>query len=200
MAEVTTELVKTLRERTGIGMMDCKKALQETGGDLEKAIDFLRKKGLSSIEKRAGRQASDGLIASYIHPGSRLGVLVEVNCETDFVARTDNFQQFAKDIAMHIAAEQPLAVSRENLDPKAIEREREIYLEQARNEKKPDHIATKIVEGRLEKYYQDVCLLDQAFVKNPDQTVKDLVAELTAKIGEKISIRRFSCFSLGEDG
>lgn len=200
MAEITTALVKALRERTGIGMMDCKKALQETGGDLEKAIDFLRKKGLSSIEKRAGRQATDGLIASYIHPGSRLGVLVEVNCETDFVARTDDFQQFAKDVAMHIAAEQPLAVSRENLDPKAIEREREIYLEQARNEKKPDHIAAKIVEGRMEKYYQDVCLLDQAFVKNPDQTVKDLVAELTAKIGEKISIRRFSCFRLGEDG
>ena len=133
MAEVTTELVKTLRERTGIGMMDCKKALQETGGDLEKAIDFLRKKGLSSIEKRAGRKATDGMIASYIHPGSRLGVLVEVNCETDFVARTDDFQQFAKDVAMHIAAEQPLAVSRENLDPKMIEREREIYLEQARN-------------------------------------------------------------------
>lgn len=200
MAEITSELVKTLRERTGIGMMDCKKALQETGGDLEKAIDFLRKKGMSSIEKRAGRQATDGMIASYIHPGSRLGVLVEVNCETDFVARTDDFQQFAKDIAMHIAAEQPLAVSREDLDPKVIEREREIYLEQARNEKKPDNIAAKIVDGRLEKYYQDVCLLDQAYVKNPDQTVKDLVAELTAKIGEKISIRRFSCFRLGEDG
>lgn len=200
MAEITTELVKTLRERTGIGMMDCKKALQETGGDLEKAIDFLRKKGLSSIEKRAGRQATDGLVASYIHPGSRLGVLVEVNCETDFVARTDEFQQFGKDVAMHIAAEQPLAVSRENLDPQMIEREREIYLEQARNEKKADHIAAKIVEGRLEKYFQDVCLLDQAFVKNPDQTVRDLVAGLTAKIGEKISIRRFSCFRLGEDG
>ncbi|MBM3280040.1 MAG: translation elongation factor Ts [Candidatus Handelsmanbacteria bacterium] len=200
MAEITPELVKTLRERTGIGMMDCKKALQETGGDLEKAIDYLRKKGMSSIEKRAGRQATDGMIASYIHPGSRLGVLVEVNCETDFVARTDAFQQFAKDIAMHIAAEQPLAVSREELDPKVIEREREIYLEQARNEKKPEHISSKIVEGRLEKYYQDVCLMDQAFVKNPDQTVKDLLAELTAKIGEKISVRRFSCFRLGEGG
>lgn len=200
MAEITSELVKTLRERTGIGMMDCKKALQETGGDLEKAIDFLRKKGMSAIEKRAGRQASDGLITAYIHPGSRLGVLVEVNCETDFVARTDDFQQFAKDLAMHIAAEQPLAVSREELDPKAVEREREIYLEQARNEKKPEHIAAKIVEGRLEKYYQDVCLLDQVFVKNPDLTVKDLVAEMTAKIGEKISIRRFSCFRLGDEG
>jgi len=199
MAEITPELVKTLRERTGIGMMDCKKALQQTGGDLEKAIDYLRKQGMAAVEKRAGRQASEGLVTSYIHPGNRLGVLVEANCETDFVARTDDFQQFAKNVAMHIAAMQPLAVSRENLDSRVIEREREIYLEQARNEKKPEHIAAKIVEGRLEKFYQEVCLLDQAFVKDPDKTIRDLVVELTAKIGEKISIRRFACFRLGEE-
>lgn len=199
MAEITPELVKSLRERTGIGMMDCKRALQQTAGDLEKAIDYLRKQGMAAVEKRAGRRATEGLVTSYIHPGNRLGVLVEVNCETDFVARTEDFQQFAKDVAMHIAAVQPLAVNREDLDPKVIEREREIYLEQARNEKKPEHIVAKIVEGRLEKFYQEVCLLDQAFVKDPDKTIKDLVGELTGKIGEKISIRRFACFRLGEE-
>jgi elongation factor Ts len=188
-----------LRGKTGLGMMDCKKALQETGGDLEEAVDYLRKQGMAAVEKRAGREASEGLIASYVHPGDRLGVLVEVNCETDFVARTDDFQQFAKDVAMHIAASRPLAVDREDLDPETTEKERSIYLEQAKNEGKPEHIAEKMVTGRLEKYYQEVCLLEQPFVKNPDQTVKDLVIELTAKVGERVTIRRFACFRLGEE-
>ena len=198
MAEITAAAVRELRERTGIGMMDCKKALQETGGDMEAAVDYLRKQGMAAVEKRAGREANEGLISSYIHPGSRLGVLIEVNCETDFVARTDDFQAFSRDVAMHIAAEQPLAVSREDLDPAAIEREKEIYLEQAKNEGKPEHIAEKIVTGRLDKFFQDVCLLEQAFVKDPDKTIEDLVTELTAKIGEKITVRRFACFRLGE--
>ena len=200
MAEISAKLVMELRGKTGLGMMDCKKALQETGGDLEEAVDYLRKQGMAAVEKRAGREASEGLIASYIHPGDRLGVLVEVNCETDFVARTDDFQQFAKDVAMHIAASRPLAIDREDLDPEAIEKERSIYLEQAKNEGKPEHIAEKMVSGRLEKYHQEVCLLEQPFVKNPDQTVKDLVVELTAKVGERITIRRFACFRLGEEG
>ena len=198
MAEITAAAVRELRDRTGIGMMDCKKALQETGGDLEKAVDYLRKQGMAAVEKRAGREAKEGVISSYIHAGSRLGVLIEVNCETDFVARTEDFQQMAKDVAMHIAAERPVAVDREALDPAAIERERSIYLEQAKNEGKPDHIAEKIVQGRLDKYFQDVCLMEQSFVKNPDQTIEDLVTEMTAKVGEKISIGRFSCFRLGE--
>ena len=199
MGSISAKLVKELRDKTGLGMMDCKKALEETAGDLEKAVDYLRKQGMAAVEKRAGRIAREGFITSYIHPGSRLGVLVEINCETDFVARTGDFQQFAKDVAMHIAASRPLAISRDDLDPKLLKRERDIYVERAKNEGKPDHIASRIVEGRLEKYFQDVCLLEQAFVKNPDQTVRDLLVELTAKIGEKIIIRRFSCFRLGED-
>ncbi len=198
MAEITAAVVRALRERTGIGMMECKKALTESDGDMEKAVEFLRKKGMSAVEKRAGRDANEGVIMSYIHPGSRLGVLVEVNCETDFVARTPDFQDFARDVAMHIAAEGPVAVSREDLDQAVIEKEKEIYLEQAKNEGKPANIAEKIVTGRLEKYLQEVCLLDQSFVKDPDRTIQDLVTGLTAKIGEKITIRRFSCFRLGE--
>ena len=199
MAEITAKLVMELRGKTGLGMMDCKKALQETGGNIDEAVDYLRKQGMAAVEKRAGRQASEGLITSYIHPGDRLGVLAEVNCETDFVARTEDFQKFVKDVAMHIAASRPLAVERDDLDNEVIEKERAIYLEQAKNEGKPDHIAEKIVTGRLEKYYQEVCLLEQPFVKNPDQTVKDLVVELTAKVGERITISRFACFRLGEE-
>ena len=199
MADITAQAVKDLRQKTGLGMMDCKKALQETDGDVEKAIEHLRKKGMSAVEKRAGRDASEGLIEAYIHQGSRLGVLVEVNCETDFVARTDDFQGFAKDVAMHIAASQPFAVDRESIPAEIIDREKGIFLEQAKNEGKPEHIAEKIVEGRLEKYYQENCLLEQAFVKNPDQTVSELITELTAKIGEKISVRRFERFILGDD-
>ena len=199
MTQITAQSVRMLREKTGLGMMDCKKALQETGGDSEKAIEYLRKQGLSAVEKRAGRDASEGLIQAYIHQGSRLGVLLEVNCETDFVARTDDFQTFAKDVAMHIAASQPLAVDREGVPADAVERERAIFLEQAKNEGKPEHIAEKIVEGRMEKFYQENCLMEQVFVKNPDQTVGELVIEITAKIGEKITVRRFERFVLGED-
>ncbi|MYB67726.1 MAG: translation elongation factor Ts [Gemmatimonadetes bacterium] len=199
MTQITAQSVRMLREKTGLGMMDCKKALQETGGDSEKAIEYLRKQGLSAVEKRAGRDASEGLIQAYIHQGSRLGVLLEVNCETDFVARTGDFQEFAKDVAMHIAASQPLAVDREGISADAVEKERAIFLEQAKNEGKPEHIAEKIVEGRMEKFYQENCLLEQVFVKNPDQTVGELVTEITAKIGEKITVRRFERFVLGED-
>ncbi len=198
MAEITAAVVRELRDRTGIGMMECKKALVETEGDLEQAVDHLRKKGMAAVEKRAGRDANEGVVMSYIHPGSRLGVLVEVNCETDFVARTDEFQDFARGVAMHIAAEGPVAVSREDIDPAVVEKEKEIYLEQAKNEGKPEHIAEKIVTGRLDKYFQEVCLVEQSFVKDPDKTIQDLLTELTAKIGEKISIQRFSCFRLGE--
>ncbi len=200
MAEITAQAVKTLRERTGLGMMDCKKALAQCDGDMDKAIDYLRKQGLAAVEKRAGREATDGVIASYIHPGSRLGVLVEVNCETDFVARTPDFQQFARDVAMHIAASRPLAVDRDGVPAATVEREREIYREQAKNEGKPEKFAEKIIEGRLEKFFQEFCLLEQPFVKNPEQTVKDLLTEITAKIGEKITVRRFACFRLGEEG
>ena len=199
MTQITAQSVRMLREKTGLGMMDCKKALQETGGDSEKAIEYLRKQGLSAVEKRAGRDASEGLIQAYIHQGSRLGVLLEVNCETDFVARTGDFQAFAKDVAMHIAASQPLAVERESIPAAAVERERAIFLEQAKNEGKPEHIAEKIVEGRMEKFYQENCLMEQVFVKNPDQTVGELITEITAKIGEKITVRRFERFVLGED-
>ena len=199
MTQITAQSVRMLRQKTGLGMMDCKKALQETGGDSEKAIEYLRKQGLSAVEKRAGRDASEGLIQAYIHQGSRLGVLLEVNCETDFVARTDDFQEFAKDVAMHIAASQPLAVEREGIPADAVERERAIFLEQAKNEGKPEHIAEKIVDGRMEKFYQENCLMEQVFVKNPDQTIGELVTEITAKIGEKITVRRFERFVLGED-
>ena len=199
MADITAAMVKELRERTGIGMMKCKEALLETEGDLDRAVDYLRTQGMAAVEKRSGREAREGLVTSYIHPGNRLGVLLEVNCETDFVARTDDFQQFAKDVAMHVAAEQPTAVNRESLDPQVVEHERAIYLEQAKNEGKPENIAKKIVQGRLEKFYQDACLMEQAFVKNPDQSIQDLVTELTAKIGEKISISRFAFFRLGEE-
>jgi elongation factor Ts len=194
MAEISAKDVMQLRKQTGLGMMDCKKAMQETGGDLDKAIEYLRKQGMAAVEKRAGRDATDGLIVSYIHPGSRLGVLVEVNCETDFVARTDDFQQFAKDVAMHIAASQPLAVDREAIDPELVEKEKAIFLEQAKNEGKPENIAEKIVQGRVEN-----CLLEQPFVKNPDQTIEEMITDLTAKIGEKIGVRRFASFRLGEE-
>ena len=198
MAEISASAVRKLREQTGIGLMACKKALQETDGDIEKAVDFLRKQGMAAVEKRAGRDALEGLVTSYIHPGNRLGVLLEVNCETDFVARTDDFQQFAKDVAMHIAAEQPKAVDRESIDSSIIDHEREIYLEQAKNEGKPENIAEKIVTGRIEKFFQENCLLEQPFVKNSDQSIEDLVTELTSKVGEKITISRFSVFRLGE--
>jgi len=199
MAEISAKAVMQLRKQTGLGMMDCKKALQESDGDVDKAVEYLRKQGMAAVEKRAGRDATDGLIMSYIHPGSRLGVLVEVNCETDFVARTDDFQQFGRDVAMHIAAAQPLAVDRDGIAADVIDREKGIFLEQAKNEGKPENIAEKIVQGRVEKFFQENCLMEQAFVKNPDQTIEQLITDLTAKIGEKIGVRRFSCFRLGEE-
>jgi elongation factor Ts len=198
MAEITAGMVKELREKTGAGMMDCKKALAETGGDLEKAVDSLRQKGLASARKRAGRSASEGLIASYIHM-DKLGVMVELNCETDFVARTDDFSALAKDIAMHIAAANPAYITPEDVPGNELEREKEIY--RAQIEGKPDNIVEKILEGKLKKFYDENCLLEQAFVKDPDgkKKVKDLVTDAMAKIGENIVIRRFARFQLGEE-
>jgi len=198
MAEVTAAAVKELREKTGAGMMDCKKALVATDGDMEKAVDWLREKGLSSAAKKAGRVASEGAVGSYIHGNGRIGVLVEVNCETDFVARNEAFQELVKDIAMHIAAAAPLYVRREEADPAVLERELEVYRGQLREQGKPEKIWDKILEGKKEKFFQEICLLEQPFVKDPDKTVQDLVNESVAKIGENISIRRFSRFVLGE--
>ena len=195
---ITAAQVKELRDKTQAGFMDCKAALSEAGGDLDKAITVLRTRGQARAAKRSGRSTSQGMVGSYIHMGGQVGVLIEVGCESDFVARTDDFQQFAKDVAMHIAAEQPTAVDRQSLDPQLIEHERSIYLAQAKNEGRPENIAEKIVSGRLEKFYQQTCLMDQAFVKDPNQSIEGLVTQLTAKIGEKISISRFSCFRLGE--
>jgi elongation factor Ts len=198
MAEITAALVKELRERTGAGMMDCKKALTETAGDIEKAIDFLREKGLAAAAKKAGRVAAEGLVEAYIHAGGRIGVLVEVNCETDFVAKTDAFRALAKDIAMHIAAANPTYLKRDEVPMSELEHEKEVLAEQARNEGKPEKIIEKMVSGRIEKYYKEVCLLDQSFVKDPDKSISDLITESIAKIGENISIRRFSRYHLGE--
>lgn len=195
---VTAAMVKELRERTGAGMMDCKKALNETGGDLEKAIDYLREKGLAAAAKKAGRIAAEGTVTAYIHGGGRVGVLLEVNCETDFVAKTDEFQAFAKDIAMQIAAAKPEYVRREEVPAEVIEHEKQILRAQALNEGKPEKIVDKMVEGRVEKFYKETCLMEQPFVKNPDQTIEELVKEKIAKIGENISIRRFVRYEMGE--
>ncbi len=195
---VGANLVMELRKKTGAGIMDCKKALQETDGDLEKAVDYLRKKGIATAQKRSGREAKEGVIDSYIHPGNRIGVLVEVNCETDFVANTDDFRQFVKNVAMQVAAANPLVVSREDLSPDVIEKEKEIYREQMKSSGKPDHIIEKIVEGKLEKYYQNVCLMEQGYIRDPEKTIRDLMTEVIAKIGENIVIRRFTRYQLGE--
>lgn len=195
---VTTAQIKELRERTGAGMMDCKKALEASQGDMEKAIDWLRKKGMTKAQKRAGRTASEGLVQAYIHAGGKIGVLVEVNCETDFVARTEDFQKFVKEIAMQIAATNPLAVSKEALPAEAIEREKAIYREQALASGKPEKVVDRIVEGKLEKFFQDVCLLEQPYIRDDKVKIKDLLNELVAKTGEKIVIRRFVRFQLGE--
>ncbi|KPU28187.1 elongation factor Ts [Caloranaerobacter sp. TR13] len=194
---VTASMVKELRERTGAGMLDCKKALVEANGDLEKAVEILRKKGLSKAAKKAGRVAAEGIVDSYIH-GGRIGVLVEVNSETDFVAKNEEFRQFVRDIAMQIAAQNPKYVSREEVPTEVIEKEKEILKQQALNEGKPEHIVEKMVEGRLEKFYKEVCLLEQPFIKDPDVTIKDLVTEKIAKIGENIKIRRFVRYEVGE--
>ena len=198
MAEITAALVKELRERTGAGMMDCKKALAATEGEMDKAIDFLREKGLAAAAKKAGRIAAEGLVESYIHGGGRIGVLVEVNCETDFVAKTDAFKSLVKDIAMHIAAANPSYLRREEVPAAELEHEKMVLSEQARNEGKPEKIIEKMVTGRIEKYYKEVCLLEQPFVKDPDKTISDLITESIAKIGENIAIRRFTRYQLGE--
>lgn len=195
---VTAELVKQLRETTGAGMMDCKRALVETNGDMQKAIDFLREKGLAAAAKKAGRVAAEGAVGSYIHGGGRIGVLVEVNCETDFVAKTEGFQSLVRDIAMQIAASNPAYVRREEVSSDVVEHEKEILRAQALNEGKPAAIVDKMVVGRIEKYYKEVCLLEQQYIKNPDITVQQLITESIAKIGENISIRRFVRYQLGE--
>jgi len=198
VAEISANAVKELREKTGAGMMDCKKALAEAGGDFAKAEDVLRKKGLSAAAKKSGRIASEGAVASYIHMGGKIGVLVEVNCETDFVARTEGFQALVKDIAMQIAAAAPLYVRREDVPPEVVSKEMEIARHQAREQKKPEAIADKIAAGKVEKYYEEAVLLDQKFVKDDKKKVKDVVTEAVAKIGENIQVRRFARFVLGE--
>ncbi|HET9374017.1 MAG TPA: translation elongation factor Ts [Chthoniobacterales bacterium] len=197
MAEVNPALVKQLREKTNAGMMDCKNALVETDGDLEKAEDLLRKKGIASASKKASRSAKEGIVASYIHLQGKVGVLVEVNCETDFVAKNDIFREFVKDITLHIAAAHPIYVSRDQVSPGVIEREREIYRAQVKG--KPANVVEKIVDGKLEKFFGSVCLLDQAFIKNPDQSIRDLVSAKIAELGENIVIRRFTRYAVGED-
>jgi elongation factor Ts len=196
---ITPAMVKELRVKTGAGMMDCKEALVASDGDFEKAIDFLRKKGMSAATKRSSKAAKDGVVVSYIHMGGKIGVLVEVNCETDFVAKTDDFQAMAKDVAMQIAAANPLYVRPEDIPEGALEREKAIYREQALAEKKPEKIWEKIIEGKLNKFYEEVCLVKQKFIKNSDITVETMVNNMIAKTGENILIRRFSRFQLGEE-
>ncbi len=198
MTEIKAAMVKELREKSGAGMMDCKNALTESNGDFEKAMDILRKKGITKAAKRADREAKEGTIYAYIHPGSKLGVLVEVNCETDFVANTDDFKDFAKNVAMHIAAANPLAIRREELDQAVVDKEREIFKDQAKASGKPDTIVEKIAQGRLEKYYSEVCLLEQAYVKDMDITIQQLLTDTVAKVGENIGIKRFARFRIGE--
>ncbi len=195
--KITAQMVKELRDKTNSGMMDCKKALGETGGDMEKAVDFLRQKGLAVAAKRADRATSEGIIQSYIHAGGKLGVMVEVGCETDFVGKTDSFIDFAKDIAMHIAAANPVSLTRDDVADDLIQREKDIYTKQAQDSGKPDNIVEKIVEGKINKFYTEVCLMEQKFVKNPDISIQDLLNELIASLGENISIKRFARFQIG---
>jgi elongation factor Ts len=196
--EISVELVKDLRQRTGAGVVDCKKALQEAKGNVDAAIDYLRRKGLATAAKKAGRIASDGLVSSYIHAGGKMGVLVEVNCETDFVAKTEDFQTFVKNIAMQIAAANPQYIRREEISVEVLEKERDIYRTQALEGEKPAKVIDKIVEGKMERFYSEVCLLEQTYIKDSDITIKELLEALIAKLGENISIRRFVRFQLGE--
>jgi len=196
--QISAQQVKELRERTGAGMMECKKALAHTNGDMEAAIDHLRSTGSAKAAKRAGREASEGAVGSYIHMGGRIGVLIEVNCETDFVARNDTFQALLRDLAMHIAAANPLAVSAEGLPEDVVDRERAVFREQVKNEGKPEQLWDKIVEGKVKKFYQENTLLDQPFVKNPDVTVAQMLDEAISKTGENIVVRRFARFAVGE--
>jgi elongation factor Ts len=198
MPEVTAAMVKQLRDKTGSGMMDCKKALTENGGDMDKAIDFLRKKGLATAAKRAGRTTSEGIVQPYVHTGGKLGVMVEVNCETDFVAKSDDFQEFAKNLAMHIAATNPLGITPEEVPAETLAREKDIYVDQAKQTGKPDNVIEKIVEGKMNKFLKENCLMQQPYVKDPDITIADLLNELIAKIGENITIKRFVRFQIGE--
>lgn len=198
--KTSSQLVKELREKTGVGIMDCKNALQESNGDINEAIDILRKKGIAKSQKREGRITSEGQIQSYIHMGGKIGVLVEVNCETDFTAKTEDFTNFAKNLSMHIAATNPISLYPEDLPADDMEREKEIYRVQALESGKPEKMVEKIIEGKLKKFYSDVCLLEQAYVKDPDKTVRDLLNELKAKTGENVQIRRFVRFKLGENG
>ena len=197
--QITSSMVKKLRDKTNAGIMDCKAALQESQGDMEKAVDYLRQKGLAVAQKRAGRTASEGLVHSYIHAGGKIGVMVEVNCETDFTARSEAFLDFAKNLAMHIAATNPLSIDREGLTPEVVTREQEIYRAQALDSGKPEKILDKIVEGKLNKFYQEVCLLEQPYVRDTDITVEDLLNELRAKTGENVIVSRFVRYQLGED-
>jgi len=196
--EVSASIVKELREKTGAGMMDCKKALAESGGDLQKAFDYLRQKGLAAAAKKADRTATDGAVAAYVHAGGKIGVLVEVNCETDFVARTAEFQALLKDIAMQVAAANPRCVRREEVSAADIDKEKAIYRQQALESGKPEKVVEKIVEGKIDKFYSEVCLLEQAFIKDPDKKVLDVVNEAIARLGENIQVRRFARYHLGE--
>lgn len=198
MAAISATMVKQLREKTGAGMMDCKNALSQCDGDLDKAVDFLRKKGLATAKKRAGRSMTEGIIQSYIHLGGKLGVLVEINCETDFVARNEDFQEFAKNISMHIAASNPLGIQAEDVPEDIVNKEKEIYRAQALEMGKPENVIEKIVEGKLKKFFTDNCLLNQPYVKDPDITISDLLTELIGKIGENITIKRFVRYQIGE--
>jgi elongation factor Ts len=196
--EISAATVKDLRDKTNAGMMDCKKALQETGGDMEKAVDFLRQKGLAKALKRSGKEASEGMVHAYIHQGGRIGVLVEVNCETDFAAKSDDFVEFTRNIAMHIAACNPLGVEKGDIPQDVVERERAIFMAQAQETGKPEKILGQMVEGKLRKFYEEAVLLEQSYVKDPEKTIQDYLNELVAKIGEKIIIRRFARYQLGE--
>jgi elongation factor Ts len=197
MVEINAQMIKELRSRTHAGVMDCKEALQEADADMEKAVDFLRKKGLATALKRAGRETSEGLVHSYIHTGGKIGVLVEVNCETDFVAKTDEFGGFVKNLAMHIAAAKPLGIRREDVSEEIVQREEGIYRAQAVETGKPENILDKIVQGKMEKFYKESCLLEQQYVRNPDITVQDLIHETVAKAGENMGVRRFVRYQLG---
>lgn len=196
--DVSAEQVRELREKTGAGIVDCKKALTEVSGDMEKAVDHLRKKGLASVANKAGRTAAEGLVASYIHAGGKIGVLLELNCETDFVAKTNEFQGLVRDLTMHVAAANPLYVRREEVPASFLDKEREIYREQAKGLNKPAAVIEKILEGKIDKYFSEICLLEQPFVKEPEKTVELIVNEMAAKIGEKVSVRRFTRYQLGE--
>jgi len=196
---IDAKLVKSLRDRTGAGMMNCRKALQESEGDLDKAVDWLRKQGIAKAAKRSSRAASEGIVSSYVHLGGKIGVIVEVNCETDFVARTDEFQQLGHEIAMQIAATTPLAVSREELSKEMIDKERSLYIEQAKESGKPEKIWDRIADGKLEKFFKDTCLMEQVSIRDSDHTVEDMVKELAGKLGENIVVRRFARFQIGEE-